>query len=152
MSFLAEAFGPENGFEIRVRPHPEFRLEAAERLIQGTPRVWYHVSFGSLAEDLGWADVVLYASSTVGMEAVGLGVPAIYLDLGQVLNTDPLSNRNGGLSWTVGTQTELRMRLRMIEEIPLEEFLERQRSDSTYVGDYLVPPTGQRIQTLMEVR
>ena len=150
LAFLAEAFIRTDDYEIRIRPHPEFNLESADRLIQETTRMWYHVSSGSLAADLAWTDVVLYASSTVGMEAVAMGIPAIYLDLGQVMNADPLANRPDGLSWKVGSQSELLTRLQRIEVMSEDEFVQRHRSDCGYVGQYLVPPTTQRIQALME--
>lgn len=48
----------------------------------------------SLYEDVLRADIVIYSGTTAALEAVALGVPALHVDLGETLSTDPLFRFN----------------------------------------------------------
>ncbi|HVE13994.1 MAG TPA: hypothetical protein VNI01_11405, partial [Elusimicrobiota bacterium] len=62
------------GVELAVRDHPFSRLAEHPRFARLGGRV--HVATGSLAENLAWADVVLFTYSTVGEEAALQGKTA----------------------------------------------------------------------------
>ena len=62
------------GVELRLRDHPVARLSETAAYDDSRGRV--PLSTGTLAEDLAWADAVLFVSSTVAEEAVLAGVPA----------------------------------------------------------------------------
>ena len=106
---------------------------------------FYSVDSGSLTESFEKSDVVLYASSTVGMEAVSKGIPAIYMDLGNVLNSDPMSMWDE-LKWTVSDPKELVPTIRSIAALPEEEFRERQRKGQAYINSYLKPVTEENLK------
>ncbi len=158
LMFVADAFragGAVEGNsdvqrEVRVRPHPEFALASALRVTSLPADFAYHASTGSLADDLAWADVVLYASSTVSMEAVVRGIPVIHVDVGHALNADPLFGRTHGLRWAVQRPADVAPCLRAIEALSEPDYLQRFNTDRAYVDEYLVPADAQRIQTLVE--
>ena len=149
LSLLEGAFGSENGYQIRVRPHPTIPLESALRVAPLTQRDFYSESTGTLADDLEWADVVLYASSTVGLEAVSKGIPAVYLDLGNFLHTDPMFEWNE-FKWAAAEPEELLAALRQIEAIPEDTFGELQRGGQAYAASYLTPVTAAGLRTFWE--
>ena len=148
--FLERAFDGSKEYDVQVRPHPTIPLESALRIAPLTHQNFYSPSTGSLADDLQWADVVLYASSTVGMEAVSLGIPAIYIDLGNFLDTDPMFGWND-FKWSVSEPSELKNTIRAIEAIPDHRFREIQKQGHQYVSAYLSPVTPSRIRTFLEV-
>ena len=146
---LEKAFAGSNGYDVRIRPHPAIPLESALEIAPLTRRDFFSASEGSLADALQWADVVLYASSTVGMEAVSLGIPAVYLDLGNFLDTDPMFGWSE-FKWTVSEPSELVDAIQDIKAIPEAQFQKRQRLGQQYVDAYLSPVTTSDLRTFME--
>jgi hypothetical protein len=147
--FLEKAFASSNGHEVRVRPHPTIPLEAALEMAPLTCQDFYTPSMGSLADALKWADVVLYAASTVGMEAVGLGIPVIYLDLGDFLDTDPMFGWQE-FKWSVREPDALIHTIQRIESLPEARFQELQRKGQEYVAAYLSPVTARSLRSFLE--
>ena len=140
LAFLEEAFDAGTGYEIRIRPHPIIPLELAVEISPPRRRDFYSQSSGALADDLSWSDVVLYASSTVGLEAVSLGIPAVHLDLGDFLDSDPMSGWQE-FKWSVKKPSELIRTLETIDSITDQRFYEIQQRGREFVASYLKPPT-----------
>ena len=132
--FLSEALEGNDQFQVRLRPHPNLPMLEFPEL----PGV--SVSTGPLPDDLTWADAVLYASSTVSMEAIALGIPAIFLDLGAFLNTDPMYGWNE-FKWEVSVPSQLADTIDEIESIPQDRFQNLQQRGLDYVYSYLKPVT-----------
>ena len=148
--FLEEAFAGHYGFELRIRPHPSLiPLEPALEIAPLNRRDFYSESTGSIDDELGWADVVVYVSSTVGLEAVSLGIPAVYMDLGDFLNTDPMFGWEV-FKWTVKEPSELVCAFRQIDALPDDEFRERQRKSREYAESYLRPVTAEGLAVFWE--
>jgi hypothetical protein len=79
------------GFEIGVRPHPEFPLA----LLPEGLRSWLAArgkdfSATRLSDNLEWCTVTAYVSSTVALETMMLGKPVINVDLAEVVVPDPV--------------------------------------------------------------
>jgi len=155
LGFLEDAsattgFCRHDGRALRIRPHPTISLnEAVQLMPEGRIHFHYTVSAGTVTEDLAWADVVLYASSTIGLEAVGLGVPAVYLDLGGILDTDPMGGWTN-LKWIAREPKDLAGVLAEIEALSEQQYQERQRTGQAYVGAYLAPVTNHALQVFCE--
>ncbi len=149
LAYLEKAVVGSNGYDLRIRPHPTISLESAIDIAPLARRDFYSPSTGSLEEDLQWADVVLYASSTVGMEAVSQGIPAIYLDQGDFLESDPMFGWDE-FKWRVARPPELIDTIKDIEAIPETRFSELQRKGKEYVASYLSPVTDGAIGTFLE--
>ena len=148
--FLHEALTDVHGYQVRFRPHPEFPFEEMlrDRIAVTT---WPHtVSRGSLSEDLAWADAVLYASSTVSVEALSLGVPVIHLELGELLSRDPLFAWQD-LKWSVVHPDELLPTLQRIAQIPSDEFAALQQRAREYADRYLSPISEERLRAMTEL-
>ncbi len=149
LSFLERAFGDVDGYDLRIRPHPEIPLESALAIAPTAGPRFYSESTGALADDLGWADVVLYASSTVGLEAVYSGIPAVYLNLGDFLDTDPMSGWTG-FRWSVKEPSELVETIQRIQDLPRDRFQELQQKGRDYVAAYLAPVNSGNIRAFWE--
>jgi surface carbohydrate biosynthesis protein (TIGR04326 family) len=138
--FLEAAFSSSDHYTVRVRPHPAFTLESALNVAPLNRRDFFSPSTGPLSEDLEWADVVLYASSTVGLEAVSLGIPVVHLDVGDFLETDPILGWDE-FKWSVREPSKLISTLKNIEAIPDAQFSELQQRGKKYSAAYLSPVT-----------
>lgn len=148
LTFLGRAFTHANGYEIRVRPHPTIPLEAAQEMLPSSGQDTYSPSTGPLPEDLQWADVVLYASSTVGLEATSLGIPTIYLNLGDILDTDPMFGWSE-FKWAVKESDELIETLKLIEGLDEAKYRELQHKGRRYVEKYLTPATAEGLHSFL---
>jgi surface carbohydrate biosynthesis protein (TIGR04326 family) len=149
LNFLCQAFDGVGGYEVRIRPHPSVPLESALEIASVEEPLFFTASPGTLEEDLEWADVVLYASSTVGMEAAARGIPVIHMDLGDFLDADPMSGWNE-LRWPVDEPCKLNKTIQEIQDIPTQEFKDRQTKARRYVATYLQPVTSEGIRAFWE--
>ncbi len=150
LCFLNDAMGAGHDWEIRIRPHPTLPLEKAIRLLpEGQTRFSYSLSKGAVGQDLEWADVVLYASSTLGMEAVGAGIPAVYLDLGEILPTDPMEGWTA-FKWIVRQPSELAPVLSEIGELSDVLYEQKQQQGRSYVDAYMVPVSENSLRVFIE--
>jgi hypothetical protein len=152
LSFLEKAFAGTSKYQVRIRPHPELAsslLESALTIAPLTGPPFYSESTGSLTDDLDWADVVLYVSSTVGMEAISVGIPAVNIDLGDFLNRDPLSGWDE-FKWTAEQPSELPNAIDSIWELPQTEFKRRQQIGREYIASYLSPVETEKLGAFVD--
>ncbi len=143
VEFLEAAFEGCTGYSVRVRPHPNLaNLSLASSS-------FYSISTGPLADDLDWADVILYSSSTVSMQAIHLGTPAIYLDLGNFLDTDPMFGWSN-FKWTVTQPGCLVQTMREIDSMPDHAFQILRSQGREYVISHLSPVTEASVRAFSE--
>jgi hypothetical protein len=129
------------GVELAIRPHPEFPLA----LLPGELRAWTHGSardvFGTaLSDNLQWCDAVVYASSTVALEALGRGRPVINLRLADLIDADPVLNPLD-FHWQADTPAMLAAAANDIVALDSAEFDRRRRQALAYVDEYLRAPS-----------
>jgi hypothetical protein len=89
LRFLDSA-GIADGYNVTVRPHPGIDINKAFRIYTPVNFRFTLDTGKKLAKSLGECDIIVYASSTCALEAVAVGIPAIYLDFGNFLDTDPM--------------------------------------------------------------
>ena len=147
--FVEEAFRSSDEYEVRIRPHPAFCLDSVIKAAPLGNRTFFNASPGSLTEDMEWADVVLYATSTVGLEAVSLGIPVVQIDLGEFLDTDPMFGWDE-FKWSVNEPSQLIETVREIENLTDKDYLERQRKGQEYADAYLKPITPDSLRLFSE--
>ncbi|MBI4355013.1 MAG: hypothetical protein HY597_01000 [Candidatus Omnitrophica bacterium] len=140
----------EPSYQVRVRPHPGIPLDEAFRIAPVLRRDFFSVSSGSLEDDLRWADVVLYASSTAGLEAMAWGLPVVYLDLGGAINSDPIVG-GAAFKWSAATPEQLREMLDAIGALSEDEAARQRALAGEYAARYLRPVTTDRLQAFVEV-
>ena len=78
-----------------------------------------------------------------------MGIPAVYLDLGDFIETDPIIGWSK-FKWSVREATELSETLHKIESIPESRFQELQQEGRAYVAQYLSPLTAQYPHPFLE--
>jgi len=149
LTSLEQALVEVEDYELRIRPHPVVPIESALSVAPLSSQTFFSVSNETLDKDLQWADLVIYASSTVGLEAVSVGIPAIYLDTGSFLNTDPMFGFDA-LKWSVEEPAELVKVIETISNMPDDKFREAQQKGIEYAATYLAPVTTINLNTFLE--
>lgn len=152
LQFLREALADLHGYQIRLRPNPGLGvrlLEEALATVRHPAGGRYDVSRTSLPEDLRWAHVVLYASSSVALAALSHGIPVIFVDVGKFLDPDPCLAMHD-LKWAVDEPSALHPTLRRIAALPDEMFELQQRRALAYVERYFPAPTEARLQAFRQ--
>lgn len=138
-------------FVFRVRCHPACPRSKFARE-ENTPLenlTHFHISDSpSVKDDLLWADAVMYSGTTVGMEAVMLGRPAIHMRRDILLSYDPLFNCDA-LKWTVDTNDPLGPVLSEIRALTAEDHARLWKQARDYVESYFRPVTPQGIRAML---
>lgn len=149
LDFVGQAFRSQEKYQVRIRPHPAFSMDRVLKAAASIRPNFFEPSTESLAEDLAWADIVLYATSTVGLEAVSLGIPVVHLDLGEPVDADPMFGWDE-FRWSVADPPQLLKTIGDIEDLPETEFLARQKKGQEYADDYLRPVTAAGLRAFTE--
>jgi hypothetical protein len=133
---------------VRIRPHPTIPLDTALRAADLGRRDFFTPDRGPLDASLGAADVVLYASSTVGLEAIARGIPAIYVDLDNVFDTDPALGWTG-FRWSMRRPEDLATALASIDALDDRAYAARQRDGMAWAARYFEPVSDAGIARFM---
>ena len=134
-------------YQVRVRTHPVLPWSYFEKELirRKNPPAGVLVSQGtSLVEDIRWADIVVYWGSTVVLEALKMGRPAIYFDNGALLSFDPLFE-NPYLKWKVRAQDSLSDAIQKIYDLGEDEFIRHQTRALEYIEKYFYPVNSSNI-------
>jgi CDP-glycerol glycerophosphotransferase (TagB/SpsB family) len=84
VDFLIQAFDRNNDkFTVRVRPHPLMSIEKPFVKNRDMPAIFQVEKDLDLERSLSMTDMLIYASSTVALEALYRGIPVIYIDFRQ---------------------------------------------------------------------
>ena len=150
IEFLQTANLNTEMYIVKVRPHPILSLQSALDIFNIRLNEQIIISEGSLEDDLIWADVVLYASSTVGMQAVSGGIPAIHLDLGEFLDTDPMFDWDD-FKWSAKAPEALVDHIKQIDALSDEHFTTLQLNSKSYVDQYLSPVSDEALKLFLAV-
>lgn len=145
LQFLDRAWGQDCPFTVWIRPHPVFSLEEAVK-IAGQPSFKFHkADKESLEECYAWADVVLYVHSTLSIEGMMRGLPAVHVHISSPLNPDPLFNFQD-FKWQVNDPKTLTPVIRSLSQLSGEEFERRQKQGRDFALKYIRGTTEPRME------
>jgi len=148
LEFLDEAFVFSTYYSVTIRPHPLIDFNKALRVYR-PENLKYEIDAGPLDKSLKACDLVLYASSTVSLEAVSLGVPVMYIGLRDVLDSDPLFNMSY-LKWVCQQPQELDGLIKSIDKIDENTYRQMQKNASEFSRLYCVPPSSQSMEAFIK--
>lgn len=142
--FLDEALADTGRYQVGIRPHPEFSLERAMVRLPNL-RLKFERMSGTLESNLDWADVVVYVSSTVGLDAISVGLPAVNVDLGRFINVDP-APVGCPLKWPVTRPDQLVPAFEEIEKTSNSEYESSQQRAAEFSKRYFHPVTDDSLR------
>jgi len=146
--FLDDAFSEKSGYAIWIRPHPVFSLDEAIRIAGGVSFRFHKADRESLDECYRWADMVLYVHSTLSIEAIRRGIPAVNLGIDDILNPDPMFNFDA-FKWRVDRHEDLIPTIRGIAAMDKPEFEARQRKGVEFAKRYIAQPSAECVERFL---
>ena len=146
LNFLDEALSGDASYQIGIRPHPDVSLDRSLAQLPDL-RLRFERMGASLESNFDWADVVVYVSSTVGLQAVSIGLPAVSIDLGKFTSYDP-APEDCPLKWSVSDPDQLVPAFQRIDDLsgPDYEFLQAKASE--FGSQYFHPVTDGKLRAL----
>ena len=99
---------------------------------------------GPLEDNIAWANVVVYVSSTVGLNAISRGVPAVAIDLGEFVDYDPAPG-DCPLKWSVSRPEQLLKAFQEIQETGDEDYRRLQTHAVEFTNRYFNPVTDKSL-------
>ncbi len=148
LMFLDRALEGNDELVLTLRAHPTIPLDKA---LQSCPPITlrYIEQRGvPLDKALEKADMIIYTSSTVGIEAISQGIPVICLDLGDFLCPDPLFLLDI-FKWRVSRPEELQPTIREIEELSETQYKKAQATAKSFADDYLIPIAEEKLRVFL---
>ena len=104
---------------------------------------------GDLGHELERSGAVVYASSTVGLEAASQGIPTICIDPGKALDMDPMGSWNE-FKWTVSNTQNLTDTLGEIDGLSPKNFAEGSDRARQFPSEYLKPVTDEGVRKFLK--
>jgi hypothetical protein len=150
IQFFQRLSGLTTGFELGVRPHPEFPLsKLPPALLTWVKQNAKDFSGTKLLENIAWCDVTAYVSSTVALESLIAGKPAINFRVGDTINPDPVLG-DVPFCWRVKGIDDFTAVLSTLSSMPNSEYKSRAQHAKTYLGEYLRPVSPTCIRKFIE--
>lgn len=127
-------------YRITLRFHPNISKTSALNQCIGTLPDNVKISDTDLKKDIDNSLCVLYRHSSVGMQAILNGVPAVYIDIDSPLSGDPLKDLNT-YKWNASSLSELTTAIKKIEALSREQRDDMLNSAITILNNYYTNPT-----------
>lgn len=143
LRLLDQTFSPD-GPELLLRTHPTLPLNSYLARSGPVNFAYRDAQALSLEQSLDWADTVIFDASTTGLQAVGRGIPAIFLDVSVFLGTDPMPGFSE-LKWTASTPSELRAALKAVAALKPAELAARRKAAAQYCARSIGPATAENL-------
>jgi len=145
LDWLMEQAGIFKEYKIRLRGHPNVPVEKVLAQCINALSDNVHLSNNDLKADIENSFCVIYRQTSVGIQALMNGVPAIHLEIDAPLACDPsMALRNG--RWVARTPKELSNALHGICSLNLERKTELLSIARNYLKDYFTAPDEENIK------
>lgn len=122
----------EIDFRIRLHPGIPYDPFKNKKLVRGIRCTKDTTS--ALLESLYLADIVLYASTSVAVQAIAMGIPVIWMDLLDLWGTDPIIN-DDLLRWKLSYPEDWSNIIKVIEQLSCLEFNQRLEKSKKFASD-----------------
>jgi len=135
-------------YNVKLRGHPNVPVNTLlDQCLHDMPYN-FHLSDSDLETELRNSVCVVYRQSSVGMQALLNGVPAIHLNIDAPLSGDPMMDLKT-FKWTVCTPEQLGIALKEI--LTLDEKRKRKyiRVAKKYVKDYFAVPDENNVLSFL---
>ena len=133
------------GYLVTIRSHPNMPAETIlSQCIHEMPAN-FNVSRNSLKEDLQNCFCVIYRQTSVGLQALMNGIPAVHLAIDTPLNADPISSLSTG-KWSVSSPSELQAALKEIETLEDNQRQAAVETAKQYSLQYFAKPDAESVK------
>ncbi len=145
LEFIFEAGLGNYPHKVYLRFHPQTPVQEVLKSLSFEMPSNFEISRApSLSEDLKRAGVVLYTFTTVGLEALANGIPAVYLDVNSPLDLDPLFECEH-LKDRAGRPQELKDKVEQLLDLQPADYTRSLGEARRYLKDYFYPVNDQSL-------
>jgi hypothetical protein len=134
-----------------MRAHPVLPFERLQLLIDDMnalpANIWVSRG-GTVMEDVIKCDAVLYWGSSVALEGIRLGKPAIHFNQDDILSYDPLFDLTD-FKWVINAQNDIMNVFDQIRSMPDNMFEEQQDRARRYVIAYHNPVSNESMSPFL---
>ena len=138
-------------WKIVIRTHPILpykKMETSMILnVEDFPNIEISKN-SSIMADLKRVSAVLYWGTTVSIEGLALGIPAIHFKQNELLRYDPLFKCQY-LKWQVRESDDISIVLNEIIEMSQDEYIVQKDKAISYVRDYFYPVTDENMSRFL---
>ena len=136
-------------FELGIRPHINFPLHLLPRNLRQWSAVHARDFSGTpLTDNIAWCDLTAYVSSTVALESLMAGKPAVNFRVADTLDPDPVLG-DPALHWRTDDADGFAKALDSIRALTADRQRELAADAAAYVRSYLTPPCDECIRLFM---
>ncbi|OGL42938.1 MAG: hypothetical protein A2W05_10530 [Candidatus Schekmanbacteria bacterium RBG_16_38_10] len=108
------------------------------------------VETGSMLEQLSWSDVVIYSSTSAGLEAMLSGRLAIYVELHDFLILDPMTGKGDSSKiFRCSTPVELKTTLQYIRNVNSQDYLMAVQRQHEFASQVYAPVDVESLSQLI---
>jgi hypothetical protein len=124
-----------NKINFRIRLHPGIPYDPFKNENLTRDMTCVKDPIKSLPQSLYWADVVMYASTSVAVQAMSMGIPVIWMDLLDFWGTDPI-NDDSLLRWKLSSPSGWSGVISLIEQLSLNDFKLKMNEIEKFASEY----------------
>ena len=135
-------------YRVKIRAHPNMPLDEILNQCLYILGDNFQLSNGDIKTDIKNSLCVIYRSTSVGMQAIMNGVPAIHLNINAPLSYDPIMALNS-FKWAVQSPEELSNALNEIRSLSPEQKKKDIGIAGNYLKDYFTSPDDKNIKGFM---
>ena len=137
----------EYHFIFRFHPNmPEGKI--MPQMINDIP-INVTVSTGDLKADINKSFCVVYRHSSVGIQSIMNGVPAVYLNIDSPLSGDPIEALDK-FKWTVNSEEEFYRVINDIRNMSKEKIQKQRLEAFDFINKYFAKPTPDNLRSFFE--
>ncbi len=149
LDWVCSVAGNLKGYRFVVRCHPNISPDRTiSQCIQNMPEN-VSLSNGNMQSDLDKSMCVLYRHSSVGIQAILCGIPAIHLNIDSPLCGDPLKELHS-FKWSVNSEAELKAAIKEIEGLKPEEVRAQRFLAQDFLKSYFAETTEEALEVFID--
>ena len=149
LNFLLKTFGKDQQISIKIKFHPlASPKKILSKLKNNLPNHFEIVGDKDIKELIRNIDAIVYTDTTVCMEALMMGIPAIFANIDNFYNMDRLFDCNF-LKWSVKSKEELYKVIDDIYQMDDVEFQKQQKLARNYIKNYFSQVSQKRLNEFL---
>lgn len=149
IKFVNKSLKKNDKYKILLRTHPANPIQKIQCHLDFKLDDRFVLSKNpKMIDDLVLSDIVVYTSTTVSAESLMMGVPAIHLDLGGIINVDPMFECKH-LKWTINEPNDFLKIIKEIYNMKDEKYKKEQKLARDYISKYFAPVNEKTLKVFL---